>query len=222
MTTKKTGMTIWVSNSCGELFIFNNVPDDPLECGWWEDNNISEVVGNNQNSCEWGAFYGEAKITHIKTPFGGWKEGETKCDNKCGCVLGIDVPIMCWQKGDEEMTLCSECYYDAGFWKDDENPDNEDEIREHKEDESEDESDDESEEECEVCCLTDCACVIVSAARTKGHTTENCVKSVVNAMELIREVMVSSRNAATVNDSKLGSSGTGFLGVVAFLRLSLA
>ena len=37
-----------------------------------------------------------------------------------------------WQKGDEEMTLCSECYYDAGFWKDDENPDNEDEIREHK------------------------------------------------------------------------------------------
>ena len=59
-------------------------------------------------------------------------EGETKCDNKCGCVLGIDVPIMCWQKGDEEMTLCSECYCDAGFWKDDENPDNEDEIREHK------------------------------------------------------------------------------------------
>jgi hypothetical protein len=133
MTTKKTGMTIWVSNSCGELFIFNNVPDDPLECGWWEDNNISEVVGNNQNSCEWGAFYGEAKITHIKTPFGGWKEGETKCDNKCGCVLGIDVPIMCWQKGDEEMTLCSDCYCDYEFWKNDENPDNEDEIREQDE-----------------------------------------------------------------------------------------
>ena len=44
--------------------------------------------------------------------------------------------------------------------------------------------------------------LFVSAARTKGHTTKNCVKSVVNAMELIREVMVSSRNAATVNDSK--------------------
>ena len=61
---------------------------------------------------------------------------------------------------------------------------------------------DEDEEECEVCCLTDCACVIVSAATPKGHTTKNCVTSVVNAMELIREVMVSSRNAATVNDSK--------------------
>jgi hypothetical protein len=61
---------------------------------------------------------------------------------------------------------------------------------------------DEDEEECEVCCLTDCACVFVSAATPKGHTTKNCVKSVVNAMELIREVMVSSRNAATVNDSK--------------------
>ena len=104
-----------------------------------------------------------------------------KCDNKCGCVLGYDVPIMCWQKFLpisnvlEEMTLCSECYYDAGFWKDDENPDNEDEIREHKEDESEDESDDESEEECEVCCLTDCACVICKCCEDKrSHYKELC------------------------------------------------
>ena len=37
---EKTGMTIWVSNSCGELFIFNNVPGDgdgDIDW-WWEDN----------------------------------------------------------------------------------------------------------------------------------------------------------------------------------------
>ena len=80
---EKTGMTIWVSNSCGELFIFNNVPDDPRECGWWEDNKISDVVGNNQNSCEWGAFHGEAKITRIQTPPGGWrKEERGSCEAK--------------------------------------------------------------------------------------------------------------------------------------------
>ena len=88
---EKTGRTIWVSNSCGELFIFNNVPDDgnpwwdisPAtwdQVGishqadwwpWWRDNNISDVVGNDKNACEWGAFH---KITRIQTPPGGWKE----------------------------------------------------------------------------------------------------------------------------------------------------
>ena len=57
-----------------------------------------------------------------------------KCDNDCGCVLGVNVPIMCWQNGDESMALCSDCYWEAGYWKDDENPDNEEEIREHKRD----------------------------------------------------------------------------------------
>ena len=79
--TKKTGMTIWVSNSCGKLFIFNNVPN-PSDLPFWENavsdfwdkNNISRVVGNNYNSCDWGEFKGEADITHIKTPLGGWKE----------------------------------------------------------------------------------------------------------------------------------------------------
>ena len=56
------------------------------------------------------------------------------------------------------MTLCSDCYCDYGFWKNDENPDNEDEIwdenivRWEEENESEDESDDEESEEawCEA------------------------------------------------------------------------
>ena len=73
-----------------------------------------------------------------------------KCDNDCGCVLGVNVPIMCWQNGDESMALCSDCYWEAGYWKDDENPDNEEEIREHKRD-NEDE-DDEDEEKWIVIC----------------------------------------------------------------------
>jgi hypothetical protein len=71
-----------------------------------------------------------AKLAALKMENEQYKK---KCDNKCGCVLDIDVPIMCWQKGDEEMTLCSDCYCDYGFWKNDENPDNEDEIREQDE-----------------------------------------------------------------------------------------
>merc|ERR1712070_205983 len=76
-----TKKTIWVSNSCGKLFIFNNVPKPSDLPFWenyvsyfWEKNNISRVVGNNYNSCDWGEFQGEADITHIKTPLGGWKE----------------------------------------------------------------------------------------------------------------------------------------------------
>ena len=76
-----TKKAIWVSNSCGKLFIFNNVPT-PFDLPFWENavsdfwdkNNISRVVGNNYNSCDWGEFKGEADITHIKTPLGGWKE----------------------------------------------------------------------------------------------------------------------------------------------------
>ena len=97
---KEAGKTIWVSNSCGKLFIFNNVPKPSDLPFWenyvsyfWEKNNISRVVGNNYNSCDWGEFQGEADITHIKTPLGGWKEDYTeekkkwdiiKCNNGVG------------------------------------------------------------------------------------------------------------------------------------------
>ena len=51
-----------------------------------------------------------------------------QCGNHCGCTLTIDTPIMIWNKGDEWLTLCDVCYWEADFWKDDENEENEDEI----------------------------------------------------------------------------------------------
>jgi hypothetical protein len=59
-------------------------------------------------------------------------EENNKCDNKCGCVLSSDVHIFCWEKGDEKLTVCSECYLRYRYWWDDENPENENVIREHK------------------------------------------------------------------------------------------
>ena len=39
------------------------------------------------------------------------------------------------------MALCSDCYWEAGYWKDDENPDNEEEIRalKHNDEDTDDE-----------------------------------------------------------------------------------
>ena len=54
------------------------------------------------------------------------------CDNDCCTMLTKDTPIMCYKTDTKEMTLCSTCYWEAGFWEDDENSDNEDEIEEHK------------------------------------------------------------------------------------------
>tara|TARA_R110000803_G_scaffold98418_1_gene166500 strand:- start:22 stop:999 length:978 start_codon:yes stop_codon:yes gene_type:complete len=54
-----------------------------------------------------------------------------KCDNDCGNTLSISTPIMCWSKGKEEKTLCNECYWDGGFYKDDDNEDNEEEIKDY-------------------------------------------------------------------------------------------
>eukprot|EP00964_Phaeocystis_antarctica_P020558 scaffold11363_cov94-Phaeocystis_antarctica.AAC.4 len=59
-------------------------------------------------------------------------EENNKCDNECGCVLSSDVHIYCWKKGDEKLTVCSECYLRYRYWWDDENPENENVIREHK------------------------------------------------------------------------------------------
>ena len=55
-----------------------------------------------------------------------------ECGNSCGCVLTINTPIMCWNNGERELSLCNECYWDAGYWKDDQNEDNQDEIEEFK------------------------------------------------------------------------------------------
>ena len=54
-----------------------------------------------------------------------------KCDNDCGTILSISTAIMCWSKGEEEKTLCNECYWDGGFYKDDDNEDNEEEIKDY-------------------------------------------------------------------------------------------
>ena len=69
------------------------------------------------------------------------------CENDCCTMLTKDTPIMCYKTDTKEMTLCSTCYWEAGYWEDDENSDNEDEIEEHKLEKEESEEEDESEEE---------------------------------------------------------------------------
>ena len=54
------------------------------------------------------------------------------CENDCCTMLTKDTPIMCYKTDKKEMTLCSTCYWEAGYWEDDENSYNEDEIEEHK------------------------------------------------------------------------------------------
>ena len=56
---EEDGKSIWVANGCGTLFSFEKVPIDENEevCGdWWDANDIDQIVGNNQGSCEWGEF----------------------------------------------------------------------------------------------------------------------------------------------------------------------
>ena len=75
-----TNKNIWVSNSCGQLFIFKDVPiEDGDIDGWWDANEIDDVVGNNLNSCEWGEY--ESTKT-IRTPRGGWAVEETDDDEE--------------------------------------------------------------------------------------------------------------------------------------------
>ena len=63
---------IWVSNSCGTIFFFENVPKNHDGCGidyWWSDNDIDQIVQNNLNSCDWGEYDDTATI---QTPTDGW------------------------------------------------------------------------------------------------------------------------------------------------------
>ena len=55
-----------------------------------------------------------------------------KCGNDCGTILSIDTNIMCWCNKDNELTLCRECYFEAGYYEDDQNDDNKEEIAEYK------------------------------------------------------------------------------------------
>jgi len=51
---------------------------------------------------------------------------------ECGHILCINTSIMCYSNGDEgDKTLCSSCYWDNDFWKDDENEDNMDDIKDY-------------------------------------------------------------------------------------------
>lgn len=48
---------MWLSNACGKLFIFSDVPvydDGDIYGEWWDANDIDSIVENNQNSCCWG------------------------------------------------------------------------------------------------------------------------------------------------------------------------
>ena len=53
-------------------------------------------------------------------------------DHECIATLTIDTPIMCWNDGKDEKTLCRDCWEDR-WWQTDKNEDNEIEIEEMKE-----------------------------------------------------------------------------------------
>ena len=48
---------------------------------------------------------------------------------KCGVMLTINVPIMCYMSEEHgDKTVCNSCYMSYFMWRDDENTDNEEEI----------------------------------------------------------------------------------------------
>ena len=67
---------------------------------------------------------------------------DATCDC-CGIQLSEDVPIMCYEGAKEhhknndylcsdKKTFCNDCYWGEGYWNDDLNSDNEDEINDYK------------------------------------------------------------------------------------------
>ena len=69
--------SVWISNSDGKLFIFDNVPfddEDEFE-DWFFTNEIYKIVMNNFSSCLWGEFQSLCKVP---TPKSGWKKEEEK------------------------------------------------------------------------------------------------------------------------------------------------
>jgi hypothetical protein len=83
------GLKLFINNSCGKVFFFNNVVTDNIE-DWFEENGIETIVSNNLNSCEWGCAcdFDHYKVSEMKeypnevecwqyqtitTPNSGWK-----------------------------------------------------------------------------------------------------------------------------------------------------
>ncbi len=58
------------------------------------------------------------------------------CCGECETKLTINTPIMCYTSPDSEdwehydETLCNDCYWECGYWKDDANPNNKEEVEE--------------------------------------------------------------------------------------------
>ena len=50
----------------------------------------------------------------------------------CGIRLSIDVPMMCYERKKKEKKFCNDCYWGEGYWNNDLNSDNEDEIDDFK------------------------------------------------------------------------------------------
>ena len=59
------------------------------------------------------------------------EEDEICGQDGCDCVLCEDTPIMCYSNEEGDLTLCNNCYWDNEYWRDDQNEDNEDEIKDY-------------------------------------------------------------------------------------------
>lgn len=78
---------IWISNACGKLFFFKDVPKDEdddtdINC-WFNNNHIEDIVDNNFNSCDWGEY---EETQEIETPAGGWREDSSDSESESESV----------------------------------------------------------------------------------------------------------------------------------------
>jgi len=77
----------------------------------------------------------EKGLMEQSCPFGdkcAYEEEDEICgQDGCDCVLCEDTPIMCYSNEEGDLTLCNNCYWDNEYWRDDQNEDNEDEIKDH-------------------------------------------------------------------------------------------
>jgi hypothetical protein len=67
--------TIYVTNSCGVLWLFKDVWYNHVEASiekWFSDNNIEDEVGDKLINCLWGDVECPDSL-NVKTPAGGWK-----------------------------------------------------------------------------------------------------------------------------------------------------
>ena len=141
---------IWISNSCGKLFFFKDVPkeDNGDINEWFNCNDIDEIVDNNFSSCDWGEYETTKKI---KTPKRGWKveeESDSEDDEEIdGEMPAWAVDVMKELPATMLEQLVSDFAAANGMsveefrkWKEEEDSDDEDSDDEESDDE---ESDDE-------------------------------------------------------------------------------